>query len=211
MAGTDRRAVRTSRAIKEEVMRQMMKKKYQELTVVEICRSLDISRRTFYLHFLDIEDVFNKLFEEINAPLYRDFEKMKENMDPSVRDTEHEYAIVKEIFDLINAAIILNRSYLTRIAMEPSYDHILMRHVNLMKDMIRQAMEWTGIESDSGSLYLDYFISGVLEIYFQWYRGTLSLTLDEISSFAYDLFRTDLKYLDRKWRSEEAWTGNIPQ
>lgn len=58
MAGTDRRAVRTSRAIKEEVLRQMMKKKYQELTVAEICRSLDISRRTFYLHFLDIEDVF---------------------------------------------------------------------------------------------------------------------------------------------------------
>ena len=27
MAGTDRRAVRTSRAIKEEVLRQMMKKK----------------------------------------------------------------------------------------------------------------------------------------------------------------------------------------
>ena len=59
----DRRARKTTAAIREEVLKQMLGKKYSEMTVSEICEAADLSRRTFYLHYRDIDDVFAEIFE----------------------------------------------------------------------------------------------------------------------------------------------------
>ena len=67
----DRRIRKTKDAIKKTLLKQMLVLKYNELSVSGICEEADISRRTFYLHYQDIDDVFRQIFEEINAPLYR--------------------------------------------------------------------------------------------------------------------------------------------
>ena len=106
MAGSDRRTQKTVRAIKEELLRQMLYKKYNELTVSGICAALDISRRTFYLHFYGIDDVFEKIFDDINQPVYRKFGQLLKapaserpagsSIAPSGRKE-----LIYEIFDLL--------------------------------------------------------------------------------------------------------------
>lgn len=197
MARTDRRVERTKRAIKEEVRRQMLRKKYQELTVTDICSELDISRRTFYVHYSGIEAVFGEIFEDVNAPLFEQFDQLKETYQAG--DASRDRSMVREILRLINEKMISNQEYLARIATEPSYAHQHLEYIQEMRSMISQALNNTDLESGLRKTYLDYFISGVLELYNQWYQGTTDLSLEEISDFACDLIRTDVKYfLSRK-------------
>ena len=192
MAGRDRRTIKTTRAILGEVLDEMQVKKFNQLTISGICRALDISRRTFYLHFSCIEDVFKLLFEEINAPLYAGFDALQRQHAGQRPD---DVQLVREIFNLINATIERNRDYLTRIAIEPSYGSIQMMHVNLMKDMIMQYLRKTPLESRMRKVYLDYFISGILELYMQWYRGVSALSLDDIRDFACSIIQIDMENL----------------
>ena len=195
---TDRRTRKTVKAIRDEVLRQMLYKKYSELTVTSICDELDISRRTFYLHYTDISDVFTDIFREVNEPLYRGFEELKETYGKQSTDMKKDPAMIKEIFRLVNETVSANTAYLTRLSIEPSYNAILAMHVELLKEMINTYMDNTDIETGIRKKYLDYYISGVLALYMQWYRGVNDLTLDEIRDFACELIETDIRYLIRK-------------
>ncbi len=196
MCREDRRRGKTSAAICREVLREIPLKKYSELTVSGVCRDLDISRRTFYLHFSTMEDVYKQIFEDINAPLYAGFEELKKKQAEKNEKKSDDVEMVREIFNLINDTIIRNQEYLARLAAEPSYSGIQTMHINLLKDMIREYMVSTGMEEHMRKVYLDYYVAGVLELYFQWYRGDSSMTLEEIRDFACRIIREDM----RIWR-----------
>lgn len=191
----DRRTRKTKKAIKDEVLRQMQTRSYGELTVTGICDALDISRRTFYLHYLDMADVFHHIFEEVNETLYEEFEALKARMEARP-GLEQDPGVVKEIFQIINDTIVRNQPYLRRIAMDDSYSWVLSLHVNLMKAMIKQYLVRTRLDSVLQDIYLDYYVAGVLELYFQWYRGAISLSLDEIRDFAFEVLQADLRHVD---------------
>jgi AcrR family transcriptional regulator len=199
----DRRIKKTTDAIKKELLKQMQTKTYNELTVTGLCDALNISRRTFYLHFYSIDDLFTKLFDDINEPLYREFEEFKkthQNEDNLQNDSE----MLKEIFRLINGTISRNTEYLKRIACEPSYSGVQARHISLMKDMIGQYLNMSGMESDIRRIYLDYYIAGILELYFQWYRGDIDFTLDEIRSFALQIMENDMTHFIPAFKKDSS-------
>ena len=191
--------------IKQEVLRQMEDKGYHELTVTGICDALDISRRTFYLHFYGIEEVFRSIFEEINEPLNRGFAELKGRKGGTAEGGDP--AMVREIFQLISDTIIRNRRYLTRVSTDPSYSAMLQMHVGLMKEMIREYLQSAGPKSSLMENYLDYYISGMLELYLQWYRGVTDLTLEEIRDFACRIIETDMKYFLQAEPGGDGGTG----
>ena len=187
----DRRIRKTTDAIKKTLLKQMLVLKYNELAVSGICEEADISRRTFYLHYQDIDDVFRQIFDEINAPLYRGMEEL-ERLYGYGENEEYELG---EIFRLINETIENNTAYLTRLATEPSYGAVQTRHIVLMKKLITTHLKYTETEKDMHSVYLDYYISGILELYFQWYRHDHDLSLNDIRNFALDMLRAERTYL----------------
>lgn len=195
----DRRARKTTAAIREEVLKQMLGKKYSEMTVSEICEAADLSRRTFYLHYRDIDDVFAEIFEIVNQPLFAGIEELEKNY---VHGQNEDYEL-GEIFRLINRTIEDNTAYLTRLATEPSYFHVQMRHISLMKKLINDHLKHEG---DSGirTIYLDYYISGILELYMQWYRREHNMSLDDIRNFALAIIKADRKYFLSKYENRNT-------
>lgn len=49
--------------IENGLLELMLVKKFEEITVSELCRSLGLSRRSFYRYFLDLEDVLDSLLK----------------------------------------------------------------------------------------------------------------------------------------------------
>jgi len=64
---TDRRALYTKKAIQEAFLRIKRTKKYNEITVADICREAEISRGTFYAHFSNIMEVLDTLLDDALA------------------------------------------------------------------------------------------------------------------------------------------------
>ncbi|MBD8499779.1 TetR/AcrR family transcriptional regulator [Paenibacillus arenosi] len=66
---TDRRVVRTKKNIKRAFSELLKEKGFEAITVQDIADRADINRGTFYLHFLDKYDLFERRVDDILAEL----------------------------------------------------------------------------------------------------------------------------------------------
>lgn len=62
---TDRRTLKTRKVIYNSLMELLTQKELHKVTVQEISDMADINRTTFYKHFLDVYDLYDKLEQEI--------------------------------------------------------------------------------------------------------------------------------------------------
>ena len=67
---TDRRTLYTCMVIKNALLELMTKKEYADITVTDICRGAEINRGTFYLHYDNIGNVIDELFDEAIGNLH---------------------------------------------------------------------------------------------------------------------------------------------
>ncbi len=70
----DRRILKTKEAIQRSFFTLLQEKQLNKITVAEICRMANIGRGTFYLHYLDVYDLYDKVESELYAGLYELFE-----------------------------------------------------------------------------------------------------------------------------------------
>ena len=59
---TDRRTLYTRQTIKNVFLEELKRTSYGKMTVSEICKKAEINRGTFYLHYLDLDDVLDDIF-----------------------------------------------------------------------------------------------------------------------------------------------------
>ena len=61
---TDRRASYTQKVIKDALLELLEQTPYEKITVAALCRQAEITRATFYLHYLSLDAVLNELLDE---------------------------------------------------------------------------------------------------------------------------------------------------
>ena len=62
---TDRRTIKTRKAICEAFAELLTEKQLHKITVQEIADKADVNRVTFYKHYPDVYDLYNKIEEEV--------------------------------------------------------------------------------------------------------------------------------------------------
>ena len=61
----DRRTRYTRQTIRDTLLELMEEKGFQHVTVTEVCKRAEINRGTFYLHYLDLNDVLDDILTEL--------------------------------------------------------------------------------------------------------------------------------------------------
>jgi AcrR family transcriptional regulator len=70
----DRRAVRTHRSLSGALVELVKEKRFDEITVQQVIDRADVGRSTFYSHFRDKEDLFQKDWERFLDDLAQQFD-----------------------------------------------------------------------------------------------------------------------------------------
>ena len=70
----DRRIQKSKDAIQNSFFELLKEKSLNKITVAEICRMANVGRGTFYLHYMDVYDLYDKVEGELYAGLYQLFE-----------------------------------------------------------------------------------------------------------------------------------------
>ncbi len=61
---TDRRTLYTRMVIKEALLNLLAEKEYADITIADLCREAEINRGTFYLHYSNLREVLEELFDD---------------------------------------------------------------------------------------------------------------------------------------------------
>lgn len=71
---SDLRVTKTRRLIKATFLELVQAKPVQKITVTELAKRAEISKGTFYVHYLDIYDLYNQMVEETVAKIAGSFD-----------------------------------------------------------------------------------------------------------------------------------------
>ena len=176
---TDRRVLRTKKNIRQTFLQLLSEKSLTQLTVKELSEQADINRKTFYMYYSNIEDIFAELEDELVQKLVLVFEK--ELFEREVFDS---YSFFENLNLAIQGDIELYRT-LNHADLLP---HLILRAKNALIDVFFRKYN---IPADSDSeryiLYAEYAASGILSMYTKWFSNDFHMSLEELTKTAAEI------------------------
>lgn len=180
---TDLRVIRTRKAIKDAFMELIRIKEYNKITIQDIADRAIINRNTFYLHYIDKDDLLDKLSEEC-------FNKL----DAAMNSNEN----IKSINDLsYDAFLELNKclfmtieediEFYKVILSDGSIPYLLIKLTNVIKDHIAN-----GLHGTKRSFYVEYMVAGLIGIIRYWIKNRDNYTIDDVTKLLVDIYSKDM-------------------
>lgn len=174
---TDLRILKTHKALCEAFFHMLEEKRFEDITVNELCERAMVRRATFYKHFADKYEFFGFFIREVKESFYmEEGEKQEEDLSSphyfvhyfrkSVRFlTEH-----RKIVDSVLKSSVFPT--LLEIFSEEMYRNVLLN----MKEVVRAGMPL----SVSTEFLASFYTGGIVQILRLWLMAPNGMTEDEL-------------------------------
>ena len=171
----DKRVEKTKSAIRNSLMELILQYDFNKITVKMITDNANIGRKTFYLHYGCIEDVINDFQSTIS-------EELEKSLSKNFKNTEND---IHNIFIDLTTVIKNNLTFYKRVAKNDTY--YFMRNVfeQMLESTINKIyhkLYHTG--STNVSYYSSFYAAGIMRLYFDFLKGNISITLEEVQDIA---------------------------
>lgn len=173
----DRRVRKTNKVLKESLATLLQQKELNSISVSELTALADLSRSTFYAHYMDLYD----LYEQMENDLLEDIDRIMQ------KDPKHEYydlyeTLINYIYE--NAVIFKsfignskNSQFRNKLAdfIEKKYNQIVMYETNATNT------------NESWKYIIRYLNGGFIHLISLWLENDLSYPKEAIIKLAIDL------------------------
>ena len=169
---TDKRSVKTRKAIKLSFFKILKTKDISEINITEITNAANINRNSFYTHYKNI----NNILDDINNDICNYVGKILEK-HPYNEMINNPYIIINEF-----SKVISNNNYIAEYLIFSKSSNKLARKLkNGICDKFYQSYLNSVDRADPMARYMiAYVISGVFEMYYVWFIEGKMLSLEEI-------------------------------
>jgi AcrR family transcriptional regulator len=183
MATTYRNAIRTKKMIREAFAELLSQKQdISKISVKELVEKADISKSTFYCHYQDIYAVIEEFEQEILSLL-------NETMNIYMKDHQEEFApYIKNIIQHLKENENLYKKILTS-DLPTKFINQLKKICNerINKDVHLKALS---TDPDIRMAEIDFLTNGIINLFVDYFKGEIKLSLDEIGNLCNGLLYT---------------------
>lgn len=159
----DSRVLKTEQAIKEAFMELVKEKGYNQVTVSDICKKSSINRNTFYLHYLDKDDLVGKMLKTAYSTMDNALKDYTIKYKTSMRRIS-EVQIRWGIRNLLSFMESDKELYKTILQ-----DESLNGYIDVIAKMLKKHIaELLDIKNISSNLIYEYAFSGMFGLIKQW-------------------------------------------
>lgn len=179
MKKTDRRIVKTKRQLREGLIHLMEQKSIQRISVREITEYVDMNRGTFYLHYQDINDMVDKIEDEV----FSDFDEMLNSRTLAQLDNKP-LLLLEDAF-----GYLADNARLASAFLGPNGD---IAFLEKLKDLVKERCisAWTEAFNDEPSnnheLISSFIASGIIGMIKQWIDSGLVKSPEEMAVLTND-------------------------
>lgn len=172
---TDRRVLRTRKAIMNAFDRLISDKGVDKITVSAIAREADIDRKTFYLHYKSIDDLANHKTEEALEQVLATL--MTEGIGKPFPERVH--IILAEVNGILSANVAVYSNIALRLSTDQALEHFeqaagpALAHSGFCPEVaINQQVR----------MKLQFFIAGAISLYSTWLKSDRSQPIETVSN-----------------------------
>lgn len=170
---TDRRVIRTKKAIKSAFARLLTEKDINDITISDIAAVADINRKTFYNYYSGVHEVIDEIENDIIS-----------HVDEALTDIDFKSSLESpyRIFEKLTAVINTDMDFFGYLLSMNSNVSLSSKIVELLTMKVRALLkQFIEIEDDRLDLMLVFMISGMVAVYKQWFNSDRSEPVEELS------------------------------
>ncbi len=183
----DRRIIKTKDAIKTAYIELLKKDTAPKITITEIAHKANIDRKTFYLHYNTTDDIMCEIIEDDFSYLKLELNKNNLNIHPIDATL---------ILQHMNVCIMKDIEFFECIANRSDFDLFAKKMKEILVNKTIQTLsESTNLSLIEITIYSKFFISGIIDIYSDWFRNKNNITLDELGKLTSNLINSGMQIL----------------
>ncbi|SHK25293.1 hypothetical protein SAMN02745136_02089 [Anaerocolumna jejuensis DSM 15929] len=179
---TDRRVIRTKKNIRNAFIQLIGQKELEQVTVTDIANLADIDRKTFYLHYDTVLDVYKDLLNELSDELLLLLNSSK-TFDFSA------------FFKGLNQIMEKDMSFYKTIAEKDSYSFLINECTSLLNQKLTQKiLSDYGTVSINQQIKIEYASSGIIGVYINWIRSDQNIPLKQLVEVLSEMLKLTLPF-----------------
>ncbi|KOF10663.1 transcriptional regulator [Planococcus glaciei] len=175
MLKSDLRITKTKQALEEALLTLLQEKPLKSISITEICRLAKINRGTFYLHYGQIEDLFEEYYKEIMKDLTDSYQEPYRHVDilnprelnPSTIRIFHHIETYKNFYRIVFSRTV-----------PMSYYYLLF---NQVQDLLKRDMELTLKTSVDPAMLSAYQANAILGLIIEWGRNDFQQPAEDMN------------------------------
>ena len=172
---TDRRVVRTRKAIREAFFKLMEEQDYHKITIASIAREADIDRKTFYLHYGSVSDLVDEVIRD-------EAQTIVDSCREALRSGDGKRLDVSRLFESISLALAPDVSRSKRVLQHVSLQDVLDRLEASLVDVLMED-NVLGLRCDEPYVQyiVSFFCAGLVAVYRRWLMCDSEVPLDNLA------------------------------
>jgi AcrR family transcriptional regulator len=181
----DRRPARTKKAIRLALFELLDIKDLDKITITELTKEANISRKTFYIHYKKLEDVLNEAEEELIDAFINGTEKLSfTNNQKFFFDLF--YNLDKYFNDDIDYYKKLAKSSYAKTFSDKVGETLYLQ----LYELLSPILDYQGEQMDYACIVIS---SSVYKVFMKWLRSDSKLDIIQISDFVSTILFNGLK------------------
>lgn len=185
----DLRVKRTRESIRNAFFTLMKLKAYNKISVQDIASEAYINRNTFYLHYIDKDDLLDQLIDET----FKEFENGLNSDDVSGID-ELDYDSFKRIMIRSFEAIENNIKFYEIIFLRDDIPYLNTKFENLIRNHISlgKTSNSKGETADETKFYAEYLTVGLVGSIKFWVKNRANFSIEKMADMMIDIYSKDV-------------------
>lgn len=172
----DRRVRKTRKLIKTAFTDLIQKEPLSSITVTELTKRADIDRRTFYLHYSNIEEIV----ADIEGDAVQTLREAVPNKD---------CFNIESFFNGLTSIMTSNIDFYRTITTNPLYYRFVLQCKGILKTSLKNSFaNKTSLSPTDFDFNCEYVASGIMGVYINWFVTDSQMPIDQLTKKAEKVF-----------------------
>ena len=171
---TDRRVIRTKKAICNALIELLATKTLNEITIKEIADLADVNRKTVYNYYSGVHDIL----EEIEDTIVLALDKVLIEVD-MYKTLENPIKIFDTLNNILRSNLDFYRKLLNINASSKLVSKIILNVSNKLKKVL---VEGSLVPKDKVELFVTFVVGGMLNAYQYWFNTDSKIPIETFSN-----------------------------
>ena len=174
----------TAKKMNDALIALLETKEYEYITIKEICHIANVNRSTFYLHYSNMNDLLEETIESLNLSFNSHF-KSKENESTIISKENIEDLLLINDDHLIPYLNFIkeNKNIYKVLKTYPQLFNANKTYDQMFRKLFVPIMNRFGLDEKWHKYLMDFYISGLTSIVFDWVYDDCKIPVQEVSDF----------------------------